>query len=79
MLIDYSESGAVKIDMTAYIRKILEEMLEDMDDTATQPAAAYLFTIKEGIEELDEEQKEFFHATVAKLLLTWSRLSGTTL
>jgi hypothetical protein len=73
MLLDYSESGAVKIDMTAYVRKIHDEMPEDMDGTATSPAAAYLFTIKEGIEDLDEEQKEFFHATVAKLLFLCKR------
>jgi hypothetical protein len=60
MLLNYSESGAVKIDMTAYLRKIHEKMPEDINGTATSPVAAYLFTIKEGIEELDEEQKEFF-------------------
>jgi hypothetical protein len=65
MLLDYSESGVVKIDMKAYVSKILDEMPEGMDGTAMSPAAPYLFTIKEGIEDLSEEQKEFFHATVA--------------
>jgi hypothetical protein len=73
MLLDYPESGAVKIDMTAYVSKIHEEMPADMDGTATSPAAAYLFTIIEGIEELDEEQKEFFRGTVAKLLFLCKR------
>jgi hypothetical protein len=73
MLLDYSESGAVKIDMTAYVRRIHDKIPENMDGTATSPAAAYLFTIKEGIEDLDEEQKEFFHATVAKLLFLCKR------
>jgi hypothetical protein len=59
--------------MTAYVRKIHDKMPKDMDGTATSPAAAYQFTIKEGIEDLDEEQKEFFHATVAKLLFLCKR------
>jgi hypothetical protein len=68
MLLDYSESGMVKIHMKAYVSEILDEMPEDMDSTATSHAAAYPFTIKEGIEDLSEEHKELFHATVVKLM-----------
>jgi hypothetical protein len=44
-----------------------------MDGTATSPAGAYLFQVKEGIEELDEAKSDFFHATVAKLLFLCKR------
>ena len=58
----------MKIDMTEYVAKILDEMPEDMDGTATSPAADHLFQIIDGIELLDEANSDFFHATVAKLL-----------
>jgi DNA polymerase II large subunit len=35
MTIDYSEPGFVKLDMTDYVNKILDEMPEEMDGTAT--------------------------------------------
>jgi hypothetical protein len=68
MILDYSEAGYVKIDMCANLQKILEEMPEDMDGTANSPAADHLFQIVDGIEDLDEPTKEFFHSPVAKLL-----------
>jgi hypothetical protein len=43
-------------------------MSNDMDGTASSPAAAYLFHIQDGIEALAKDKREFFHATVAKLL-----------
>jgi hypothetical protein len=67
MLLDYSEPGYVKVNMIAYIIKILEEMPKDMDGTATLPAAEYLFKIVDGVELLNKATSEFFHATVAKL------------
>jgi hypothetical protein len=76
MTLDYSEEGVVKIDMRDYVKKVLNEMPDDMDGTATSPAGSYLFQVKEGIEQLDEEKSDFFHATVAKLLFflcKWGR------
>jgi hypothetical protein len=73
MILDYSEAGFVKIDMCANLQKILEEMPEDMDGTANSPAADHLFQIVDGIEDLDEPTKEFFHSTVAKLLFLCKR------
>jgi hypothetical protein len=73
MLLDYTESGVIKVDMREYLAKIIADMPEDMDGTASSPAADYLFTIKEGIEPLNQEKSEFFHATVAKLLFLCKR------
>jgi hypothetical protein len=50
------------------VKKKLDEMPEDMDGTATSPAAGHLFKIVDGIEILDETTSNFFHTTVAKLL-----------
>jgi hypothetical protein len=68
MTLDFLEEGVVKIDMRDYVKKVLGEMPEDMDGTATSPAAQYLLQVKEGVELLDKPKSEFFHATVAKLL-----------
>jgi hypothetical protein len=73
MLLDYSEPGYVKLNMVENVKKILAEMPEDMDGTATSPAAEYLFKIIDGVELLDEKTSEFFHSTVAKLLFLCKR------
>jgi hypothetical protein len=73
MLLDYTETGVVRIDMQEYVKKVLIEMPDDMDGTASSPAAEYLFDIQDGIEALDKEKREFFHATVAKLLFLCKR------
>jgi hypothetical protein len=59
--------------MTAYLKKVLDETREDMDGTATSPAAEHLFQIVDGIPLLDDATSEFFHATVAKLLFLCKR------
>jgi hypothetical protein len=72
--LDQSEEVLVKIGMRDYGKKILSEMPQDMDGIATSPAGSYLFQIKEGIEDLDDQaQSEFFHATVAQLLFLCKR------
>jgi hypothetical protein len=73
MTLDYSEPGCVKVDMTNYVTKILDETPEDMEGTATLPASGHLFKIIEGIELLDETTSKLFHATVAKLLFLCKR------
>jgi succinate dehydrogenase flavin-adding protein (antitoxin of CptAB toxin-antitoxin module) len=73
MTLDYSEANVVKSNMTDYVRKILDEVLEEMDGTATSPAADYLFRIVNGMELLDDVRSESFHATVAKLLFLCKR------
>jgi hypothetical protein len=59
--------------MTDYVWKVLEEMPDDMDGTATLPAADHLFRIEKDIEILDETRSDFYHATVAKLLFLCKR------
>jgi hypothetical protein len=68
MTLDYSEPGVVKINMVDFVQKIFDEMPENMDGTATSPAADHLFKITEGIELVNEATSELLHATAAKLL-----------
>ena len=74
MLIDYSESGYVRIDMREYITKILDEVPPEMRGRATTPAAAYLFDINENCAKLTEEEARFFHYLVAKLLFLCNQI-----
>jgi hypothetical protein len=73
MTLDYSEPGVVKINMVDYVKKIIDEMAENMHGTATSPAADHLFKITEGIEPVNEANRELLHATVAKLLFLCKR------
>jgi hypothetical protein len=68
MMLDYTEDGAVKIDMQEYLEKLLVDIPERMDGTAKTPAAGHLFEVRDGIENLTTERTELFHSTVAKLL-----------
>jgi hypothetical protein len=72
MTLDYTEASFVKSDMTGYVGKILNKIPEDMDGTATSPAADHLFQIIDGIKLLDENS-DFFHATVVKLFFLCKR------
>jgi hypothetical protein len=73
MTLDYSEPGVIKINMVDYVKKILDEMPDNMDGTATSPAADHLFKITEEIEPVDKATSEFLHATVTKLLFLCKR------
>jgi hypothetical protein len=73
MTLDYSEPGVDKINMVDYLKKILDEMPENMDGTATSPAADQLFKITEGIEPVNKATSKLIHATVAKLLFPCKR------
>jgi hypothetical protein len=73
MTLDYSEPGTVKIDMTAYVEKVLDESPAYMAGTATTPAAKNLFEVRDHIAALNTDDAEFFHAMVAKLLFLCKR------
>jgi hypothetical protein len=48
MTLDYSAPGTVKIDMTDYVEKVLEEAPTFMDGTATTPADKNLFEVRKN-------------------------------
>ena len=74
MIFDYQEKGKVKINMTSYIKDILDEFPMDlkMTDTARTPAANDLFNEGQG-KDLDMDCKEAFHRVVAKGLFVSKR------
>ena len=73
MTLDFSLPGKVQISMEEYIRNMLSELPEDMEGTATTPAAEHLFKINEAPMYLSDAEAMFFHHNVAKLLFLCKR------
>jgi hypothetical protein len=61
MTLDYSEPGVVKINMADWVKTILDKIPENMDGTATSPAANHLFKITEGIGPVGEATSELLN------------------
>jgi hypothetical protein len=45
MILDFSASGVVRIDMSGYLQTILSEIPKDMNGTIATPATAHLFKV----------------------------------
>jgi hypothetical protein len=60
MVLDYTEDGILKIDMWDYVKKLLEDIPERMDGTATTPATLYIFEVRDGIENLSTQSERNF-------------------
>jgi hypothetical protein len=73
MTIDYSEDGKVKFMMPDYIQGILDEAPPEMAGFAVTPAASNLFTVRKGVDHLDEKHSETYHRLTAKLLYLCKR------
>jgi hypothetical protein len=74
MTLDVSVPGKVKFAMENYVRDMLRELPDDMDGSATTPAAGYLFEVNHNnLEFLDQETADMFHHNVAKLLFLCQR------
>jgi hypothetical protein len=67
MKFDYSEKGAVTVDMSDYVKTIIADMPEEMIGKAATPAASHLFEIREEPVVVDEERAETFHRMVMQL------------
>ena len=68
MTLHYRLKGKVKMSMYDYVKKIIEEALDDMTGTAKTSAAGHLFTTNKNGEKLSEKKAQGFHHIVAKLL-----------
>ena len=73
MTLDFSKDGAFIVDMEEYLKEIIKDLPEDMNGTATTPAADHLFKVRENAPKLNEERAEFFHRVVAQLLFVAQR------
>jgi len=73
MTIDYSVDGKVAIRMDDYVANLLDETPEDMEGSASTPAAEHLFQVDADAQPLDTHGADQFHSLTAKLLFLGKR------
>ena len=72
MTLDYSATGEVKVDMTEYVKEMIDEFPQDLGGDARTAAAEGLFDTTRG-KPLGPMKSEAFHAMVAKALFLTMR------
>ena len=75
IVIDYSEDGILKIDMTKYVGEVLADFqqVQDIGAGSDCPWTEKLFYVDNNSPKLSEESSETFHTYVAKLLFLCTR------
>ena len=73
MVLDYSSSGEVKVNIIKYIKDTIEGFIELISGGAATPAASHLFEVNEDGVKLVEQLAQVLHTTTAKLLFLWKR------
>ena len=77
MTLDYSVKGQVKVDMTDYVKSMVEDFndIEDLSEVrkTPQPWSEKLFCVNASSPPLDNDKAKQFHTMVAKGLLCLHR------
>ena len=73
MTIDYSYPGKVIFSMIDYIKKILDNIPEDIKGESSTPSAHHLFYIVEDSSKLYQADADLFHHFVSQLLYLSNR------
>lgn len=75
MYLDFTEPGVFQVDMSNYVKGILEEFPEELPRKSPSPHSDNLFNVKdkEEVKELDEDKAMQFHRTTAQLLFLSTR------
>ncbi|KAL7564329.1 hypothetical protein ACA910_007181 [Epithemia clementina (nom. ined.)] len=66
MTLDYFIPGEVKIDMTEYVKNMVDDFPEELEDRTSTPWNEQLFKVNEKSKALDKTRAEQFHTFVAK-------------
>ena len=59
MTLDFSKGGAFIVHMEDYLKEILKDLPDDINDTATTPTTDRLFKVRANAPKLNEERAEF--------------------
>lgn len=73
MTLDFSRPGKVAVNMTDYVRRMVDEAPKEFGGVATSPAANHLFDTSDKSESLCEARAAKFHHIVAKALFVCKR------
>ena len=69
MVLDFTVEGEVKINMTDYVKGMIEDFPEELSSMrVTSAAMENLFKVNEKVRKLSQERAEQFHTMVAKAL-----------
>ena len=66
MVLDYTNPGVLKIDMTKYVKAKIEDFPMKLEGKSTCPWTNKLFTVDAKLKKLDEERARVFHTFVMK-------------
>jgi len=68
MLVDNTQEEYIDISMPAYIQQIVSDMKLNPDQCSSTPCSSKVFEVNDNDTLLNNEDKDFFHSVVAKLL-----------
>ena len=68
MILDFTIPGTLEIDMSDYIRVILQDTPANLRGTSTVPAAKHLFTTCPNAPKVDPQEQELFHHLTMQLM-----------
>jgi hypothetical protein len=73
MILDFTQDGALKIDMKYYIEGMLEEFPYDIKSTKTTPWTDKLLNFQKDAKKLEEARRTSFHTVVMKAMFLCKR------
>ena len=68
MKLDYHNHGKVKIDMTDYLKNILDDLPRKYQGGAITPAVNHIFEVNNTTHKLSKGYAQAFHTIVTKLM-----------
>lgn len=66
MVLDYSSPGVLQMDMTKYVKSMVEDFPTKLEGVGTFPWTNKLFTVDPKSKKLDDERARIFHTFVMK-------------
>jgi hypothetical protein len=73
MILDYTLSGTLKVDMTQYVKAVIEEFPEKSSGKSACAWSENLFKVNEDAKKLDKKTAAIFHTFVMKGMFLWKR------
>jgi hypothetical protein len=73
MILDYTQDGALKLDMKYYIKGMLDDFPFDVKATTVTPWTERLLKVQKDAKKLDEERRSIFHTFVMKAMFLCKR------
>ena len=71
--LDHRTPREVNINMTNYVKKIIQEYPGDFSTSAATPESEFLLKINNNTEKLKDRQRQYFHRTITRNLFRTKR------